>query len=93
MRPEVKLCSYSLENVVSEVLHRRLPRLAAFTLHRWWLGGKSVQARAVHLLLDRARATLQVLEKLNWMGRTAESARLFGVDFYNLLNRGTQYVV
>lgn len=36
---------------------------------------------------------LTILEKLDLLGRTSEMARLFGIDFFSVLSRGSQYRV
>ena len=38
----------------------------------------------------RARANLQLIEKLDLIGQTSEFARVFGIEFYHVLSRGTQ---
>ena len=42
-----------------------------------------------HYLL-RARLTLLLLERLDLINRTSELARLFGIEFFDVLARGTQ---
>jgi DNA polymerase zeta len=34
---------------------------------------------------------LEVLDRLDLLGRTSEMARVFGIDFFSVLNRGSQY--
>ena len=36
---------------------------------------------------------MQFLDKLDFVRRTAESARLYGIDFFSVLSRGSQYRV
>jgi len=43
--------------------------------------------------LRRTRLNLAVLEQLDLIGRTAELARAFGIDFFSVLSRGSQYRV
>ena len=33
------------------------------------------------------------MDKLDLLGRTSEMARLFGIDFFSVLSRGSQYRV
>ena len=42
-----------------------------------------------HYLL-RARLTMELLERLDLVNRTSELARLFGIQFYDVLARGSQ---
>ena len=41
----------------------------------------------------RARLNLAMLEQLDLVGRTGELARAFGIDFFSVLTRGSQYRV
>ena len=43
--------------------------------------------------LRRTRLNLALLEQLDLIGRTAELARAFGIDFFSVLSRGSQYRV
>ena len=38
----------------------------------------------------RSRGTLQILSRLDIIGRTAELARLFGIQFFDVISRGSQ---
>ena len=49
--------------------------------------------RVVEHLLSRCALTLHVLDALDVTGRTSEMARLFGIDFFSVLSRGSQYRV
>eukprot|EP00960_Hanusia_phi_P043421 756036-Hanusia_phi.AAC.3 len=44
-------------------------------------------------LLERASNTLLILEAMELVGRTCELARVFGIDFFSVLSRGSQYRV
>ena len=41
----------------------------------------------------RARMNLALVEQLDLAGRTGELARAFGIDFFSVLTRGSQYRV
>jgi hypothetical protein len=41
----------------------------------------------------RARLSLAMMEQLDLTGRTGELARAFGIDFFSVLTRGSQYRV
>lgn len=43
--------------------------------------------------MQRAQLNLALLEQLDLVGRTAELARAFGIDFFSVLSRGSQYRV
>ena len=38
----------------------------------------------------RAKGNLELIEQLDIIGRTSEFARVFGIEFYHVLSRGSQ---
>lgn len=40
--------------------------------------------------MTRADANLEIMDSLDIVGRTSEFARVFGIEFYNVLSRGSQ---
>jgi len=46
--------------------------------------------RTVEYYSVRARANLQMIDKLDFMGETSEFARIFGIQFYHAISRGSQ---
>ncbi|KAG8744421.1 DNA polymerase zeta [Ceratobasidium sp. 414] len=94
MRSEQALQQYTYENVVFHVMHKRVPRYSDKTLTEWFRSGSS--SRVVRLLkywADRAATVLDVLDQTEVILRTAESARIIGVDFMSVLTRGSQFKV
>ena len=49
--------------------------------------------RVLGYYLQRLQLTLQVVETMELVARTSELARVFGIDFFSVLNRGSQYRV
>ncbi len=49
--------------------------------------------RCLAYMVQRAQLNLALLEQLDLVGRTAELARAFGIDFFSVLARGSQYRV
>lgn len=43
--------------------------------------------------VTRVRGNLELMEKLDMIGRTSELARLFGIQFYEVFTRGSQFRV
>ena len=43
--------------------------------------------------LKRCQGNFQLLDSFNLIGRTSEFARLYGIEFENVLDRGSQYRV
>lgn len=93
MRSELKLSSYTLPNVIANVLGRRFPDLTFAALTRHFAEGPVSRSLALEHILLRAKLGLDLLDQLDYIGRTSEMARLFGIDFFSVLNRGSQYRV
>ena len=49
--------------------------------------------RVVEHYLIRFQGNHQLLESFNLIGRTSEFARLYGIEFESVVNRGSQYRV
>lgn len=55
------------------------------TLWEWWRdGGVKGRARVLGDVLTKARLNLDVMDRLDMVGRTSEMARVFGIDFYSV---------
>lgn len=55
------------------------------TLWEWWRdGGVKGWARVLGDVLTKARLNLDVMDRLDMVGRTSEMARVFGIDFYSV---------
>ncbi|WFC97833.1 DNA-directed DNA polymerase [Malassezia yamatoensis] len=94
MQSEVALTMYSLENVVSHVLNRRTPHYTHSTLTSWLHSQRPAdKARALTYVLRRVHLALELLDKSEMLYRTAEFARMYGIDFFSVLTRGSQFRV
>ncbi|KAL6779569.1 POLZ1 [Auxenochlorella protothecoides x Auxenochlorella symbiontica] len=94
MRAEVKLNIYTLEAVSAAVLQLRVPHIPQHQLHAWYQAGPGGgRWRCLEACLLRARLNLSLLDRLDVVGRTSELARAFGIDFFSVLSRGSQYRV
>ena len=95
LRHEIKLNIYTFENCAAEVLKIRLPKVPQSTLHSWFLSHASTHdfERCVHTYWRRARTVLDMIDHLDVIGRTSEMARIYGVDFFSVCSRGSQYRV
>ena len=47
----------------------------------------------IEYMTKRVVGTLEILDKLDMIGRTAELAKLFGIQFLEVLSRGSQFRV
>ncbi|KAF9574465.1 DNA polymerase zeta [Mortierella alpina] len=94
IRGEVALTNYGFCNVVFHVLQQRVPYYTHDTLTKWWTKGFAVhQARVIRNYLHRVQYALQLIESQELVSRTSEFARVFGIDFYSVISRGSQYKV
>ncbi|KAK4378954.1 hypothetical protein RND71_000816 [Anisodus tanguticus] len=94
MRGEVKLNLYTLEAVVEAVLRRKVPLIPNKVLANWFLSGpERARYRCIEYILERAKLNLQIMNQLDVVNRTSELARIFGIDFFSVLSRGSQYRV
>ncbi|KAF8760940.1 DNA polymerase [Rhizoctonia solani] len=94
MRSEQSLDQYTYENVMFHLMHKRAPKYAPKTLTQWFKSG--VPLRVVRVLkywAERTAAILDLLDHTELILRTAESARIIGVDFMSVLTRGSQFKV
>ncbi|XP_064212236.1 DNA polymerase zeta catalytic subunit isoform X2 [Tribolium castaneum] len=92
LRHEVALQSYTFENIVYHLLHQRIPLYSFKQLALWW-HNPLFRHRTISHYLFRTSGVLQILEQLDLIGRTSELARLFGIQFFEVLSRGSQFRV
>lgn len=94
MRHEAALMTYSFENVAYHILHQRIPLYSFGTLTRWFdMGAGAYRWRTLEHYVTRVRGSLELINRLDLIGRTSELARLFGIQFYEVLSRGSQFRV
>ncbi|KAG5322010.1 REV3L polymerase, partial [Acromyrmex heyeri] len=94
MRHEAALLTYTFENVMHHVLHERVPCPSFKTLSTWWKQESMIiKSRVIHHYIVRVVGTLKLLSHLDVIGRTCELARLFGIQFYEVFSRGSQFRV
>ncbi|KAG1474804.1 hypothetical protein G6F56_000124 [Rhizopus delemar] len=94
MRHELTLMSYTFENVVYHLLHHRVPHFSHSTLTSWYNKGPVVlKHRLLKYYMKRVQMNLDILDASQVINRTCESARIFGMDFYSVLTRGSQFKV
>lgn len=92
MRHEINLTSYSFENIMYHVLHRRYPKHSHHSLSKWWSDPK-FRWMVLEYYIQRSCGNLEIMEQLDLIGRTCELAKLFGIQFYEVLSRGSQFRV
>ncbi|KAM9778498.1 DNA polymerase zeta catalytic subunit isoform 2-T2 [Syngnathus typhle] len=94
MKTEVTLNNYTYENVAFHVLHQRFPLYSPRTLSDWFDHNTDLYRwKMVDHYVSRVHGTMQLLLQHDIIGRTSELARLFGIQFFHVLTRGSQYRV
>jgi DNA polymerase zeta len=92
MRSEVKLSQTTIQAVVLEVLKLSIPCFSPVQLTNWFRFSNK-RFRTVQHYHMLTICNLLLIEKLDLFRKIAECARLYGIDFYSVLNRGSQYRV
>uniref|UniRef100_A0A0X3PMW4 DNA polymerase zeta catalytic subunit n=2 Tax=Schistocephalus solidus TaxID=70667 RepID=A0A0X3PMW4_SCHSO len=91
---ELSLHEYSFENVVYRVLKERIPRFVDGQLTFWFEDSNGVSSRqALEYWAYRCFTNLRLVAEFDLIGRTSEFARVFGIEFYHVFSRGSQYRV
>ncbi|KAF9076289.1 hypothetical protein BDP27DRAFT_1389695 [Rhodocollybia butyracea] len=94
MRSEHTLNIYTFENVAFQVLGRRVPKYSPSTLTKWYWSESPVHAAIlIRYWSRRASLNIEILNQSETVTKTAEFARVFGVDFYSVISRGSQFKV
>lgn len=79
---------YTFQNIVYHVLHQRVPEYSYETLTQWW--NSQMKWLVLQHILEKTVVNLALVDKLDVVGRTSELARVFGIDFFSVLSRGSQ---
>ncbi|XP_012939593.1 uncharacterized protein LOC101853172 isoform X2 [Aplysia californica] len=91
LRHEVTLNTYTFENVAFHVLHQRIPLFSFRSLSKWYNHKTHLHRwRVFEHYVRRVKGQLEIIDQLDLIGKTSEFARVFGIEFYDVLARGTQ---
>ncbi|SPO23464.1 probable catalytic subunit of DNA polymerase zeta UPR-1 [Ustilago trichophora] len=94
MKGELTLNLYTLENVTYHLLHRRIPKFSHQTLTQWFRSGRPELIRkALLYYVDMVELELEIISESEFVLRTAEFARIYGIDFFSVISRGSQFKV
>ena len=83
---------YTFENAAHHILRTRVPLFPWRQLTAWYASRSPVSRRwaALEYVVIRARGCVQMMDALDLTGQTSEFARVFGIEFYHVLSRGSQ---
>ncbi|KAL2730715.1 DNA polymerase zeta catalytic subunit isoform X5 [Vespula squamosa] len=94
MRHEIALSSYTFESIMYSVMKERVSCQNYKTLTKWWKHPNiAIKSRVIDHYVIRVSGNLRILSQLDIIGRTSEYARLFGIQFYEVFSRGSQFRV
>lgn len=94
MRGELNLNQYTYENVVFHLLRSRVPRFPHDQLTQWYTSGRPQHiSRVIKYFIERVETDLFILDTSELVFRTAEFARIYGIDFFSVISRGSQFKV
>ncbi|KAI8913176.1 hypothetical protein BC831DRAFT_517231, partial [Entophlyctis helioformis] len=93
LKHELALTSYSLENLAFHVLHKRIPKFSHQSTTAWWEGGLLSRWRTIKYFIERVQDNLELLDATELINRTSEFAKVYGIDIYSVVSRGSQFRV
>ncbi|CAF3313781.1 unnamed protein product [Rotaria socialis] len=100
LRSEITLNIYTFENAMYHVLHERVPHYDISLISKWLIDegfNPSFGLRDFVSLLDygwmHSVGNFRLMHELDLINKTSEFARIYGIEFYHVLSRGSQYRV
>ncbi|CAF3084938.1 unnamed protein product [Rotaria sp. Silwood2] len=100
LRSEITLNIYTFENAMYHVLNERVPHYDISLLSKWFIDegvNPSFGLRDFVTLLDygwtHSTGNFRLMYELDLINKTSEFARIYGIEFYQVLSRGSQYRV
>ena len=91
LRKELNLLSYTIENIVYQVLHKRIPHFSYRSLSEMWQTDNFDVV--INYWKSRIDFNIQLLGNIDVLPKITEQARLIGIDFYSVIYRGSQFKV
>ncbi|KAH8102662.1 hypothetical protein BXZ70DRAFT_798056 [Cristinia sonorae] len=94
IRAEQNFTSHTFEHAVFQLLHRRTPRYRSSTLTSWYNSNTPEHgSRLLRYFADRTAMLIEIVDMAEIVSKNAEFARVFGIDFFSVLSRGSQFKV
>ncbi|GMT18950.1 hypothetical protein PFISCL1PPCAC_10247, partial [Pristionchus fissidentatus] len=90
-RSDLKLRSYDRASAMFEVSKKKIPTFDQSTLSRFYTEQrKSRRSLLAKILLRYSKSNIDILLGINFFAITAEMARVYGIQFQEVMTRGTQ---
>ncbi|ETO25010.1 hypothetical protein RFI_12134 [Reticulomyxa filosa] len=98
MRREIKLNTYTRENVTFHLLNgERVPHYGVEQMCHWYhedsVTGDHRKLKVLRFLLRYSVNNVLMVQEVDLVDRTSEMARVIGIDFASVLSRGSQFRV
>jgi DNA polymerase zeta len=94
LRNELNLRNYSLQNCVLNVLGKRIPEFTNESLTSFFKSKSGILRHTLFKhLIQKTNLNLDLLSHLDTIHRTSELARIYGIEFFSVISRGSQYKV
>lgn len=94
LRHEITLRIYSYENCYYHVLHERIPCYTFRTMTKWFNDpDRETRMRIMGHHIKRTEGCLKMVNKLSLIPKTSTLARIYGIQFSEVLTRGSQFRV
>ncbi|CCE85551.1 Piso0_005157 [Millerozyma farinosa CBS 7064] len=94
LKSDVSLTSYALENLSQKILHQTFPRYSNKQLSLWLRSSRADNLSFVSdYYFKRIDVGFSLLKSRKIISKTSEQARLTGIDFHSVMNRGSQFKV
>lgn len=94
-RSEITLNIYTFENCCYHILKERTAKYSFGQLTSWFINQASDLNRwkTIEYYLYRTVTNLRLINRLDLVGKTSEFAKVYGIEFYHVLSRGSQFRV
>ena len=93
-RKELALNAYTFENVYYQLFKKRTPYYTAKQLSEWYQSDNNfLRQNVLNYFLVRIKGNLQIIDRLGIVNTTSELARVFGIQFSDVISKGTQFRV
>lgn len=94
IRKELALNAYTFENVYDHLFKKKTPYYTAKQLTEWYQSDNNfLRQNVLNYFLVRIKGNLQMIDRLGIVNTTSELARVFGIQFSDVISKGTQFRV
>ena len=94
LRSEISLNIYTFENCCFSILNERVAKYNFALLTSWFVHRSDLhRSKTIDYYLYRTQTNLRLISSIDLIGKTSEFAKVYGIEFYHVLLRGSQYRV